>query len=146
MLEQFQADLKDAMRAKEETRKLTLRALITAFKNAAIEKRADLTDADAIDILSREAKKRREGAEGFRSGDREEDALKEEAELAIIQTYLPTQLTEDDVRAFARDAIAALGAADAGKVMGQVMPHIKGKFDGKLASGLIRDELAKAKA
>ncbi len=146
MQDRFQADLKDAMRAQDDVRKMTLRSLITSFKNAAIDKRGELSEADAIEILSREAKKRREAAEGFRSGGRDEDAQREEAELTIIQSYLPSQLSEAEVRAIAQEAIAALGTGDQGKVMGQVMPQIKGRFDGKQASALIRDEFNKAKA
>lgn len=146
MQDRFQADLKDAMRAQDDVRKMTLRSLITSFKNAAIDKRGELSEADAIEILSREAKKRREAAEGFRSGGRDEDAQREEAELVIIQSYLPSQLSEAEVRAIAQEAIAALGTGDQGKVMGQVMPQIKGRFDGKQASALIRDEFNKAKA
>ena len=143
MLEQLKSDLKDAMRAKDETRRNTIRILMAAFKNAAIEKGGELDESGSLEILAREAKKRREAAESFRGGGREDAALQEELELAIIEDYLPKQLSEDEVRAIAREVIAAVepsGPRDMGKVMGEVMPRLKGLFDGKLASGIIKAE------
>jgi len=129
------------MRARDKQRLGTLRLLLAAIKNAQIAKGGELGEQDYIALLSSEAKRRREASEAYRDGGRDELADQEDAELVIIQEYLPKQLTEDEVRAIAQeviDAVQPTSAREMGKVMGQVMPKIKGKFDGKAASGIIR--------
>lgn len=147
MIDTLQNDLKDSMRARDKARTSTLRMLISAFKNATIDKGGDLSDDETVELLAREAKRRREAAVAFRDGERHDLADKEEAELALIESYLPQQLSEDEVRAIAREVIAAVNpssARDMGRVMGQAMPQLKGRFDGKAASAVIRDEFNKA--
>ncbi|MEL6181142.1 MAG: GatB/YqeY domain-containing protein [Myxococcota bacterium] len=142
MLDTLKNDLKTAMRARDKGRTGTLRLLISALKNAQIAQGGELNTQQTIDLLSSEAKRRREAAEAYRKGDRAELAAQEDAELAIIQEYLPKQLTEDEVRAIAAEVIASVqptSARDMGKVMGQVMPKLKGRFDGKAASGIVRE-------
>ena len=98
-------------------------------------------------MLTREVKTRRESVEAFRKGGREDLAAKEEAEIAILQDYLPQALTEDELRALVDEGIAATGAAsarDLGKVMGWLSPKIRGRADGKVASGLVAPALARA--
>jgi len=139
--------MKDAMRAGDTVRRDTVRMLISALKNAAIEKRGELTEEDQLDVLAREAKKRREAADSYRGVGRPDVADKEEAELRVIEDYLPKQLSEEDVRAIAREVIAELKPAtarDMGKVMSEVMPRLKGRMDGKRASALIREEFNSA--
>lgn len=144
MLEQLKEELKDAMRSKDNNRRDTIRLLMAEFKKARIAKGEDLTEADNMTVLTREAKKRREAIEAFRKGGRDELADKEEAELAVIKTYLPQPYTEDEVKALIAEIISTTGAStmrDMGKVMGQLSGKIKGRFDGKAASGLVRAAL-----
>ena len=142
MIDQIKSDLKTSMRARDKQRTNTLRLLIAAIKNAQIAKGGELDEQDYIALLSSEAKRRREAADAYRDGDRGELADQEEAELLIIQEYLPKQLTEDEVRAIAQEVIDAVQPSSPrqmGQVMGQVMPKLKGKFDGKAASGIVRE-------
>lgn len=144
MLTQLQSDMKDAMRARDKQRRDTIRLIIAEVKKERIAKGSDLEEKDFIALLSREAKKRREAIDGFRKGGREEQAQKEEAELAVIKTYLPEELSEDKVKEMIAGIIAEVGAAspkDMGKVMGKLSGQIKGRFDGKAASGLVRAAL-----
>jgi uncharacterized protein len=144
LAERIQADLTAAMKAKDELRLSTLRMVRSAMQYAQVEKRAELSDADVIGVLGRQAKQRRESAEEFRKGGRPELAAKEEAEAAIIVEYLPRQLDEAELRGLVAEAIAATGAAsarDLGKVMGWLSPKTKGRADGRQVSDLVRAAL-----
>ncbi len=146
LTEQLQADMKTAMRDGDAERRDTLRMVISAAQVAAKDKRAPLTDEEALEIVTREVKKRRESIEAFQSADRPDLADKERAEIDILTPYLPEQLSEHEVRVLVREAIAATGATsqrDMGRVMGQLMPKVKGRADGKLVSGLVNEELAR---
>lgn len=146
LTEQLQADMKTAMRDGDAERRDTLRMVISAAQVAAKDKRAPLTDEEAQEIVTREVKKRRESIEAFQSADRPDLADKERAEIDILTPYLPEQLSEHEVRVLVREAIAATGATsqrDMGRVMGQLMPKVKGRADGKLVSGLVNEELAR---
>jgi len=146
LTEQLQADMKTAMRDGDAERRDTLRMVISAAQVAAKDKRAPLTDEEALEIVTREVKKRRESIEAFQSAERPDLADKERAEIDILTPYLPAQLSNDEVRALVRAAIAATGATsqrDMGRVMGQLMPKVKGRADGKLVSGLVNEELAR---
>lgn len=147
LTEQLQADMKTAMRDGDATRRDTLRMAIAAAQNAAKDKRAPLSDDEALDVLTREVKKRRESIEAYQAAGRQDLADKEQAEVDILSPYLPEQLGEDEVRVLVREAIASTGAAsprDMGRVMGELMPKVKGRADGKLVSSLVNQELAKA--
>ena len=147
MIETLKQDLKTAMRARDKQRLATIRMLISSFQNAEIENRGPLSEEQSLALLSREVKRRREAAEAYRNGDRLELAEQEEAEVGIISDYLPKQLSEQEVRDIAQKVIADNPPAsprDMGKIMGRVMPQIKGRYDGKAASALIRDEFNKA--
>jgi uncharacterized protein YqeY len=105
-----------------------------------------LSEDDVLAVLTREVKTRRESIEAFRSGGREDLAAKEEAEIAILQGYLPDALTEAELRALVAEAIAATGAAsarDLGKVMGWLSPRTRGRADGKVVSGMVAAALAR---
>jgi uncharacterized protein YqeY len=146
LTEQLQADMKTAMRDGDAERRDTLRMVISAAQVAAKDKRAPLTDEEALEIVAREVKKRRESIEAFQSAERPDLADKERAEIDILTPYLPAQLSEHEVRVLVREAIAATGATsqrDMGRVMGQLMPKVKGRADGKLVSGLVNEELAR---
>lgn len=138
------SDLKTAMKARDKTRVGTLRMIVAAAKNEKIKKGGELSQDDFIGLLTREAKKRREASEQFRSGGRDEMADKEDAELLVIQDYLPKAMSEDDVRAIIAELVAQTGASgmkEMGKVMGPLMGKIRGRFDGKKASALVREAL-----
>jgi uncharacterized protein YqeY len=134
LLEQLTNDMKEAMKAREADRLATIRLLIADLKTERINKMRDLTPDDEIDFLSRQAKRRRESIESFEGAGRTEMADKEKVELAVIETYLPKQLTVDEAREIAAAVIAEVGAAskkDINKVMGPLMARLKGRFPGK---------------
>ncbi len=147
LTERLQADMKSAMREGDAQRRDTLRMAIAAAQNAAKDKRAPLTDDETIEVIGREVKKRRESVVAYEGAGREDLAAKERAEIDILTPYLPEQLGEDEIRALAREAVAASGATspkDMGRVMSQLMPTIKGRADGKLVSTIVTEELARA--
>ncbi len=134
-----------AMRSGDALRRDTLRMVWSAVY--AIEKRdrTTLTDDQAIAVLAREVKTRRESVEAYRAGGRDELAAKEEAEIGVIAGFLPQALTEAAIGALVEEAIAATGASsarDLGKVMGWLSPRTRGRADGKLVSGLVAAALA----
>ena len=145
-LDRLQQDLKDAQLARDEVKVSTLRLLLSEIKNAEIAKGGSLADEDIVGVIQREVKKRKEAAEGFRKGDREEQAQKEESELTILQIYLPAQLTNEELPKLVDRTINEAGAqslADLGKVMGMVMGKVKGQADGGAVSALVKERLSK---
>ncbi len=127
-------DLKQAMKAGDKVRRDTLRMLASSVKNAEIAKQAALNDADILGIIAKDVKRHQESIDAFKKGNRPDLVAKEEAEMAILQGYLPKQMTRDEIMAAAREVMAAVGAkgpGDKGKVMQQLMPKLKGKADGK---------------
>ena len=145
--ERLHDDTTAAMRSGDALRRDVLRMAQSAIYNAEKAKRTTLSEDDVLAILAREVKTRRESVEAFRNGGREDLAAKEEAEIAILQGYLPEALSEDELRALVDEAIAATGAAsarDLGKVMGWLSPRIRGRADGKVASELVAAALARA--
>ena len=153
ILEKLQTDIIAAMKAKDEHRLTTLRMVKSALKNKEIDKREPLTDAEETQILTTLIKQRRESVESFTKGDRPELAAKEQAEIAMIEGYLPQAATEDEVRAVVQGAIAHLaeagtrpGPKDMGPAMRVVQQRILAsglRADGKLVSELVKAELAK---
>lgn len=144
-LDQIQSDLKNAQLARNELKVSTLRLLLSEIHNAEIQKGADLSDQDIIPVLSKEAKKRKEATAGFRIGNREESALKEEAELKILQEYLPVEMDSGELTKIVESTITEVGAtsmSDMGKVMGVVMGKVKGQADGGTISALVREKLS----
>jgi uncharacterized protein YqeY len=149
LIEQLQADMKSAMRDGDAHRRDTLRMAIAAAQNAEKEKRGPLSDEEVEAILARQVKTRRESITAFRDAGRDDLADKEQTEIDVLAPYLPEQLGEDEVRALVTEAVAATGATsprDMGRVMGVLMPRVKGRADGKLVSSLVNEELAKAAA
>ena len=147
LTEQLQADMKTAMRDGDAHRRDTLRMVIAAAQNAAKEKREPLSDEEALAVITRQVKTRRESIKAFRDAGRDDLADKEQSEIDVLEPYLPEQMGEDEVRALVVEAVAATGATsprDMGKVMGALMPKVKGRADGKLVSSLVNEELAKA--
>lgn len=140
----FQEDLKQAQLSRDETKVSTLRMLLSELKNAEIAKGEQLSEEDIIGVLAKEAKKRKEAAAGFRQGDREQQAQKEEAELLVLEQYLPKQLSSEELTKIVEQTINELGAnslADMGKVIGVVMGKVKGQADGGVVSGLVKERL-----
>lgn len=139
--DQLRSDLRDAMRAKDAPRRNTIRMVEAAIKNAEIDKRGkELAESDILAILQRQVKQRRESIEQFEKGGRDDLADKERVEIAIIEQYLPTQLSRDEVEARARAVIEQVGASgpgDRGKVMGLLMRELRGEADGSLVNAVV---------
>ncbi len=134
-------DLKDALRAGDENRKRTLRMVRAALKNAAIEARGELDDEAVLAVLQRQARQRRESISAFERGGRADLVAAEKAELAVIEPYLPRQLTPEEIEAAARRQIEALGASgpqDLGRVMRPLIEEMSGRADGRVVSEIVR--------
>ncbi len=147
LTEQLQADMKTAMRDGDAHRRDTLRMVIAAAQNAAKEKREPLSDEEALAVLTKQVKTRRESIKAYRDAGRDDLADKEQSEIDVLEPYLPAQLGEAEVRALVVEAVSTTGATsprDMGKVMGALMPRVKGRADGALVSSLVNEELAKA--
>ena len=145
LLDRLTEDMKSAMKAGEAVRLGTIRLLRGQIKEAAIDKRADLTDDEMLGVLTNAAKKRREAVEAYRNAGRVDLAEKEEAELAVIQGYLPAALDAAEIEAIIDRTIAETGAQtirDLGKVMPLVMNETKGRADGKMVSEMVRRKLS----
>ena len=146
--DQLRADLHDAMRARDAVRRNTIRMLEAAIKNAEIERRqrnAELAEADVLAILQRQVKQRRDSIEQFEQGGRNDLADNERAEIAIIEAYLPQQLSREEVAARARAVIAQVGASgpsDRGKVMGPLMRGLRGLADGGMVNAVVGELLS----
>ena len=145
--ERLQADTTAAMRSGDALRRDVLRMAQNTMYNIEKAKKVTLSEDEVLGVLTREVKTRRESVEAFRSGGREDLAAKEEAEIAILQGYLPDALTEAEIGALVDEAVAATGASsarDLGKVMGWLSPKTRGRADGKVVSGLVAQALARA--
>lgn len=146
LVDQIKSDLKNAQLNKEELRVSTLRLLVSEIKYSEIDKVSELSDEEVVVVIRREVKKRKEAALGFRSGNREEAALKEEAELKILGSYLPAQMSQEDLSKIVDEAITEIGAsslADMGKVMGVAMGKVKGQADGGTVSAIVKEKLSR---
>ena len=141
--DKIQEDIKVSLKAGDQVRSLTLRMLLSAMVNKEKEGKK-VTEEQFLDVVSSEAKKRREAREAFLKGERPELAEKEEAELEVLLLYLPEQLTEEEIRALVKEAVQKTGAKsvkDMGKVMGELAPQTKGKADGALVSKIVKESL-----
>lgn len=146
VVENIQSDLKQAQLARDEIVVSTLRMLLAEIHNTQIQKGQDLSDQDVITVLQRETKKRKEAAAGFRLGGREESAQKEEAELKVLQKYLPAEMPHEELTKIVESTINEMGAttiSDMGKVMSAVMERVKGQADGGTVSSLVKEKLSK---
>lgn len=146
--EQLRADLTTAMKDRDKLRSSTLRMVLTSVTTAEVagESSRELSDAEVLDVLTKEAKKRREAATAFEEGGRAESAAQERAEAEVIAGYLPQQLTAEEVAAIVTAAIEQTGAAGEGmramgKVMGVVQPQVKGRADGGAVAAEVRRQL-----
>lgn len=137
--------LKAALKRQQGTEVSTLRLLLSEIRYAEIAQQKPADDGKVLDVIAREVKRRRESIEAFRKGNRDDLAEQEEAELAILMSYLPKQMGREEIIATARaamDAVGARGPGDKGKVMGQLMPQLKGKADGREVSEIVSELLA----
>lgn len=158
--EKIQADIKKAMQDKDALKVSVLRMVMANVINKEKEKRAKLnkageeenkldelsklTDEEVMEVISSEAKKRKDSIEQYRKGNREDLAEQEEKELEILNDYLPEQMDEEEIRKIVKQKIEELGVStpqETGKVMGAVMPQLKGKADGNVISKIVQEEL-----
>ncbi len=143
--EQLDADLKAAMRDKDALKLSVVRMLKSAVKYREIELMKPLDDAGVLAVIGSEIKRRRDSVDQYRAGNRQDLADKEEAEIRILQGYLPQQLTEDELRAKVDAAIASVGAKgpkDMGAVMKALLPEVQGRAEGKTVSEMVKARLA----
>lgn len=144
LLDKIQASLKEAQLKKEEIKVSTLRMLLSEIHNAQIAKGQELVDQDLVGIIQKEVKKRKEASSGFRTGGREDSAVKEEKEAEILSAYLPKQLSDSELENIISEVITQTGASqisDMGKVIGLVMSKIAGQAEGGRVSALVKSKL-----
>ncbi len=137
-------DIKQAIKGGDTVKRDILRLLMSSVKNAEITKRADLDDGDILGIIAKEVRQHQESIESFKQGNRQDLVAKEEAEMAILQGYLPQQMTREEIVEAARQVIGEVGAqgpGDKGKVMKELMPKLKGKADGKEINEVVTELL-----
>lgn len=147
--QQVEADLKEAMRSGDDTKRSVLRMLLSAVRNKEIDvqkKDMGLSDEEVLDVIRSEVKKRKDSIEGYEKGGRTELAEKEQAEMILLQSYLPPELSEEEVIRIIKDGIRESGALsmhDFAKVMKVIMPILKGKASGDRISALLKKELSR---
>ena len=142
--ERIQADVKEAMRARDKDRLTTLRMITAGLQQKEVDDRVELDDAGVLALLDKMAKQRRESIEQYEQGGRDELAERERAELAVIETYLPQPLSDAELDALVTEAIDATGAAamaDMGRVMGELKPRVQGRADMGAVSARVKARL-----
>ena len=142
---QLEGEVKDAMLARDATRRDALRLILNSLRGAEKDLQRPLSGDEELQVLQRERKRRIEAAEAFRAGGREEQAAQEETELSILEEFMPAPLSEEELERIVDDAIAETGATslrDMGRVMADVMPQVAGRADGSFVGQLVREKLA----
>ena len=137
-------DLKKAMKTKDEIRTRTLRLIISSIKTLEVEKMTEATDDDVFRVLSKECRKRVEAIEAYKKGGREDLANEEQKELEIIKSYMPKQLSEEELKEIVKNVVEETGSSsikDLGRVMKVLMPRVKGRADGKTVNDIVRQIL-----
>jgi uncharacterized protein YqeY len=137
-------DLKQAMREGDKVKRSAIRLAIAAIKNAEIARQATLEDGDILGVIAKEIRQRKESIEAFKQGGRQELAAQEEAEMAVLEQYLPQQMSRDEIIAEARRVIDEVGAEsirDKGKVMPQLIARLKGRADGREINEVVTELL-----
>ena len=138
-------DLKQALKSGDKVRRSVIRLVMSAIKNAEIARQSALGDADILGIIAKEARQRRESIEAFKQGNRQDLVAQEEAELAILEGYLPQQMTREEIIQAARriiEEVGAQGPGDKGKVMPKLIAQLKGRADGREINAVVTDLLA----
>jgi uncharacterized protein YqeY len=141
----IQETLKEALKRQRRAEVATLRLLLSEIKNAEIAQQKPADDNKVLDVVAKEVKRRRESIEAFKQGNRSDLVAQEEAELAVLMSYLPEQMNREKIMAAARqviDAVGAKGPSDRGRVMSQLMPQLKGRADGRAVSEIVSELLA----
>ena len=144
-IETIEGELREAMKARDAERRDALRLILNALKGSEKELQRPLSEDEELQVLQRERKRRVEAAEAFRAGGREEQAASEERELAVLEEFMPSQLSEEEIEEIVDDVIAEVGAtsmAQLGRVMADVMPQVAGRADGSVVSQIVREKLA----
>lgn len=136
----IQADLNSARKARDKFKTLVLSTLLADLRYKEIDDKAEASDDVVVQVITRAIKQRKDASDQMRAGGRPELADNEDAQIAVLTGYLPAGLSEADVRALVREAIAG-GANQMGAVMASLMPKIRGRFDGKEANRIVREEL-----
>jgi uncharacterized protein len=137
-------DMREAMKAREQVRVGALRMLMTAVKNTEVEKLHELSDDEVLEVIAREAKRRRESIEAFEKGGRSDLVEKETGELAVLEAYLPERLSDEELSALVDRAISETGAStprQMGEVMKALMPKLRGRADGAQVSAMVKARL-----
>ena len=145
LITRMESDLKEAMLEQDAERRDALRLILSSLRSAEKDLQRELAEDEELQVLQRERKRRIEAADAFRAGGRDEQAEKEERELAVLEEYMPTPLNEEELEEIIDDAIAEVGATslrDLGRVMKDVMPQVAGRADGSQVSQLIKEKLA----
>jgi uncharacterized protein len=145
LIERLEQEVKEAMLARDADRRDALRLILSSLKSAEKDLLRPLTDDEALQVMQRERKKRVEAAEAFQAAGRGAQAEKEEAELAVLEEFMPEPIGEEELERIVDDAIAenkATSMRDMGRVMADVMPQIAGRADGSAVSQLVREKLA----
>jgi uncharacterized protein len=145
LIERLEQEVKEAMLARDADRRDALRLILSSLKSAEKDLLRPLTDDEALQVMQRERKKRVEAAEAFQAAGRDAQAEKEEAELAVLEEFMPEPIGEEELERIVDDAIAenkATSMRDMGRVMADVMPQIAGRADGSAVSQLVREKLA----
>jgi uncharacterized protein YqeY len=141
LADRLRAAMNEARKQRDQARTLLLSTILSDIKNREIELNRTPTDDETAEVLRRGIKKRRESVEAYQKAGRTELAATEAAEIKALEEYLPAAVPAEEIRAAVREAIAG-GAKDMGKVMGAVMPKLKGRADGSLVNTIVREELA----
>ncbi len=139
--ERLNSDMKEALKAHDAARLSAIRMIISAYRNKEIDSRKDLDDEGMLSVLSTAAKQRRESIEQYGKAGRKDLVDKETAELEVIQSYMPKQMSKEEIEALVKEAVAESGAkgpSDMGKAMKILMPKVKGRADGKLVNELVK--------
>ncbi len=145
--QRIQEDLRIAVKAQDKPRIGTLRMILNALRNAELEEREELSDEKELAVIASYARRIKESIEEYRKASREDLVSKEDAELAVVLSYLPEQMSDEDIRREAARVIADLGAStprDMGRVMGEIMKRFKGKVDGAAVNRVVSELLGKA--
>jgi len=142
LLARLQGDLNSARKSQDKPGTLLLSTVLSEIKNKKIELKREPADAEVIDVLRKSIKRRRESVEMYTKGGRQDLADKETAEAAALEKYLPAQVSDDELRAAVKAAIAS-GATQIGAVMGKVLPQFKGRAEGGTINAIAREELSK---
>jgi len=145
LIAEIKAQLADAMRERDDARRDALRLILASLQGAEKELQRQLSEDEELQVLQRERKKRVEAQEAYKAAGREEQAEQEEAELEVLEEFMPEPLSEEEIEDIVDHVIAEVGATsmrDIGRVMADVMPQVAGRADGSSVSQLVREKLA----